>query len=38
VPAGDLAAVWIYLVGPTVGAVVGWAGYRFLRGGPPTES
>jgi aquaporin Z len=26
----DLAALWIYIVGPVVGAIGGWAVYRFL--------
>lgn len=30
---GDLAALWIYLVGPIVGSVVGWAVYRTVDGG-----
>jgi MIP family channel proteins len=30
---GDLTALWIYLVGPTVGAVIGWGLWRALDGG-----
>ena len=30
---GDLAGIWIYLVGPIVGSVVGWAVYRTVDGG-----
>lgn len=30
---GDLAALWIYLVAPLVGAVLGWAVYRGIDGG-----
>ena len=30
---GDLSALWIYLVGPVVGAVIGWAAWRLVDGG-----
>ena len=30
---GDLSAIWIYLVGPTVGAVLGWLAWRLVDGG-----
>ena len=30
---GDLAALWIYLVAPTVGAVLGWAIFSVVDGG-----
>jgi aquaporin Z len=30
---GDISQLWIYLVGPTIGGVIGWAAYRALRGG-----
>lgn len=30
---GDLAAIWIYLVGPIVGAVIGWGVWRAVDGG-----
>lgn len=30
---GDVAVLWIYIVGPVVGAVVGWAVYRALWAG-----
>lgn len=33
---GDLSALWIYLVGPVVGAVLGWAVYRAVDGGGET--
>lgn len=28
--AGDLTSIWIYLVGPTVGALIGWAVWAFV--------
>jgi aquaporin Z len=30
---GDLSALWIYLVGPVVGGVIGWAAWRVVDGG-----
>jgi aquaporin Z len=30
---GDLAGLWIYLVGPIVGAAIGWAVFRTIDGG-----
>ncbi len=30
---GDVAALWIYLVGPVVGGLIGWAVYRYFT--PP---
>lgn len=33
---GDISALWIYLVGPIVGAVLGWAVYRAVDGGGET--
>jgi aquaporin Z len=30
---GDLAAIWIYLVGPIVGAAIGWGVWRAVDGG-----
>jgi aquaporin Z len=35
---GDLAAIWIYLVGPIVGAVVGWGVWRAVDGGAETAA
>lgn len=32
---GDLSALWIYLVGPLVGAVAGWGLWRLVDGGGP---
>lgn len=29
---GDLTSIWIYVVGPVVGAIVGWGVYRFASG------
>jgi glycerol uptake facilitator-like aquaporin len=31
---GDLGSIWIYLLAPTLGAVVGGIGYQFVRGEP----
>lgn len=33
--AGDYAGLWVYLAGPLLGSVVGWALYRFLT--PPED-
>jgi aquaporin Z len=33
---GDLSALWIYLVGPTIGGVVGWAIWKAVDGGADT--
>ena len=32
---GDLHALWVYLVAPVVGAVVGATGYQLVRGETP---
>jgi MIP family channel proteins len=29
---GDLTSLWVYIVGPVIGAVVGWAVYRYATG------
>jgi aquaporin Z len=29
---GNLDSIWVYIVGPLVGAVVGWGVYRFAHG------
>lgn len=29
---GDLSSLWVYIVGPTIGAVIGWAVYRYATG------
>jgi aquaporin Z len=31
---GDLTAIWVYIVGPIIGAVGGWALYRALLDEP----
>ncbi|CAM6085994.1 unnamed protein product [Calypogeia fissa] len=36
VAANDFRAIWVYLVGPTVGAVFGAWGYNLVRGSQPT--
>ena len=30
---GDLSAIWIYIVGPVVGAVLGWLAWKLVDGG-----
>jgi len=30
---GDLSKIWIYLVGPVVGGVIGWVAWRVMDGG-----
>lgn len=35
---GDLGALWIYILAPTAGAVVGWAVYRVVDGGWETAT
>jgi aquaporin Z len=30
---GDLGSIWIYLTAPLIGAVAGWAVFRFLDSG-----
>src|SRR5262245_20959147 len=35
---GDVSQLWIYLVGPTIGGVIGWGAYRALRGGSSATS
>jgi MIP family channel proteins len=34
---GDLTAIWIYLVGPVIGAVTAAIVYRYLRGAPVVD-
>jgi MIP family channel proteins len=30
---GDLSAIWIYIVGPVVGGILGWIAWKFIDGG-----
>lgn len=30
---GDISALWIYIVGPTIGGILGWVIWRFMDGG-----
>jgi aquaporin Z len=34
---GDVSKLWIYIVAPIVGAVLGWAAWRVIDGGAATE-
>jgi len=33
---GDLSKIWIYIVGPIVGAILGWGAWRLVDGGAET--
>jgi aquaporin Z len=33
---GDLSSIWIYIVGPIVGGVLGWLAWRLIDGGAET--
>jgi hypothetical protein len=33
---GDLSKIWMYIVGPIIGAVLGWVAWRFVDGGTET--
>ena len=33
---GDVSAIWIYIVAPVVGAVLGWAAWKLIDGGVET--
>jgi aquaporin Z len=35
---GDLSSLWIYLVAPIVGAIIGWAAYLVVDGGEETPA
>jgi aquaporin Z len=35
---GDLGSLWVYIVGPVIGAVIGWAIYRYATGASEPES
>jgi aquaporin Z len=30
---GDLTGIWIYIIGPTIGGIIGWGAYRVIDGG-----
>jgi aquaporin Z len=34
---GDVSVIWIYIVAPVVGAVLGWLAWRLIDGGAATE-
>ncbi len=34
---GDLTGIWIYIVGPVAGAILGWLAWKALDGGVATE-
>lgn len=34
---GDVSKLWIYIVAPTVGAVLGWVAWKVIDGGAETE-
>ena len=33
---GDLSKIWIYIVGPIVGGILGWLAWRLIDGGAET--
>src|SRR5262249_24660780 len=33
---GDLSKIWIYIVGPIVGGIIGWGAWRLVDGGADT--
>jgi outer membrane lipoprotein SlyB len=33
---GDLSKIWIYIVGPIAGGVLGWLAWRLIDGGAET--
>jgi aquaporin Z len=35
---GDVSALWIYLIGPTVGGIIGWGIWRVIDGGAEPEA
>lgn len=35
---GDISSLWIYLIGPTVGGILGWAIWRVVDGGEETAT
>ncbi len=34
---GDVSKLWIYIVAPVVGAVLGWGAWKLIDGGLETE-
>ena len=36
VSGGDITKIWIYIVGPIIGGILGWLAWRLIDGGAET--